>query len=206
MGNDNKLLTICLIVYFVHRAAGSGSGGCSDGQPQSRVRVGGEIIEMSDDDEISVASEDMGEDEAAIQGGEESSQGKGGDERSDGNDSMWLRSGLQAQSYYRKLSIWKKLLREEGQIFQSAKALRQVMCKFAIANHFSYRFERNCKQRIMVRCDVSYCPFYLCVRGGKNAQVMCIKDFVGQYKHSVGELYQIGVWGEDVLEPNSLYT
>ena len=32
---------------------------------------------MSDDDEISVASEDVGEDEAVVQGGEESSQGKG---------------------------------------------------------------------------------------------------------------------------------
>jgi len=39
--------------------------------------VGGEIIEMSDDHEISVALEDVGEDEAAVQGGEESSQGKG---------------------------------------------------------------------------------------------------------------------------------
>ena len=69
------------------------------------------------------------------------------------------------------------------------------MCKFAIAKHFSYRFERNCKQRIVVRCDASDCLFYICVRGGKNTQVMCIKDFVGQHKHSVGELRQIGVWG-----------
>ncbi|KAJ8442637.1 hypothetical protein Cgig2_003681 [Carnegiea gigantea] len=38
------------------------------------LRVGGEIIEMSDDDEILVVSEDVGEDEAAVQGGEESSQ------------------------------------------------------------------------------------------------------------------------------------
>ncbi|KAJ8424121.1 hypothetical protein Cgig2_009705 [Carnegiea gigantea] len=54
-----------------------GSGECNDDHPQTRVRVGGEVIEMSDDDEISVASDDVGEDEAAVQGGEESSQGKG---------------------------------------------------------------------------------------------------------------------------------
>jgi len=95
VGNDNKLLTCCLIVYFVRGAAGSGSGGCSDGHPQTRLRLGGEIIKMSDDDEISVASEDVGEDEAAVQGGEESSQGKAADERSDANESMWPRSGLQ---------------------------------------------------------------------------------------------------------------
>ncbi|KAJ8428094.1 LOW QUALITY PROTEIN: hypothetical protein Cgig2_013306 [Carnegiea gigantea] len=53
-----------------------GSGECSDDHPQTRVRVGEEVIEMSDDDEISVVSEDMGEDEAAVQGGEESSQVK----------------------------------------------------------------------------------------------------------------------------------
>ncbi|KAJ8428044.1 hypothetical protein Cgig2_007621 [Carnegiea gigantea] len=39
----------------VKRAAVSGSGGCIDDHPQTRLRVGGEIIEMSDDDEISVA-------------------------------------------------------------------------------------------------------------------------------------------------------
>jgi len=34
-------------------------------------------MEISDDDKISVASEDVGEDEAAAKGGEESSKGKG---------------------------------------------------------------------------------------------------------------------------------
>ena len=115
MGNENKLLTCCFIVYFVYRAGVRGSGECSDDHPQTRVRVGGEVIQMSDDDEISVASEDVREDEAAVQGGEESNQGKGADERSNGNESVWLRSGLQAQSYYHKLSIWKKLLRGEGE-------------------------------------------------------------------------------------------
>ncbi|KAJ8443291.1 hypothetical protein Cgig2_015769 [Carnegiea gigantea] len=51
-----------------------GSGECSDDHTQTKVRVGEEVIEMSDDDEISVASEDVGEDEAAVQGREEGSQ------------------------------------------------------------------------------------------------------------------------------------
>jgi len=117
VGNDNKLLTCCFIVYFVCTTAVRGSGGCSDDHPQTRVRFGRKIIEMSNDDEILVALEDVEEDEAAVQGGDESSQGKRGDERSNANKSVWPRSGLQTQSYYRKLSIWKKLPRGEGQIF-----------------------------------------------------------------------------------------
>ncbi|KAJ8424059.1 hypothetical protein Cgig2_032151 [Carnegiea gigantea] len=60
----------------VKRAAVSESGRCIDDHPQIRLRVGREITEMSDDDEISVASKDVGEDEAAAEGGEESSKGK----------------------------------------------------------------------------------------------------------------------------------
>lgn len=61
----------------VKRVAVSKSGRCIDDHPQTRLRVGKEIIEMSNDDEISVVSEDVGEDEAATEGGEESSKGKG---------------------------------------------------------------------------------------------------------------------------------
>jgi len=77
VANDNKLLTCFFIVYFIGRAAVNGSGRCSDDHLQTRLRVGRKIIEMSDDDEISVASEDVGEDEVAVEGGEESSKCKG---------------------------------------------------------------------------------------------------------------------------------
>ena len=50
--------------------------------------------------------------------------GGGGDERSNADGSVWPRSGLQVQSYYRKLSIWKNLIRREGQIFQSTKVFQ----------------------------------------------------------------------------------
>ena len=73
-----------------------------------------------------------------------------------------------------------------GQIFQSAEAFRQMICKYVIANHFNYRFERNCRQRNVVRCDASDCPFYICVRGAKNTQLTSLKEFRGQHKHSVG--------------------
>ena len=77
MSNDNKLLTCCFIMYFIRMVAVSGIGECSDDHPQTRLRVGEEIIEMSDDNEISVTLEDVGEDEATVEGGQERSQGKG---------------------------------------------------------------------------------------------------------------------------------
>ena len=61
-----------------------------------------------------------------------------------------------------------------------------MIYKFAITNLFGYRFERNCKQKIMARCDAINCPFYICVKDGKNTQVTSIKEFRVQHKHGVG--------------------
>jgi len=71
-----------------------------------------------------------------------------------------------------------------------------MICRYAIANHFSYLYEQNCKQRIVVQCDAVGCPFYICVKGEKNTQVMSLKDFKGKYVHSVGEQSQMGIWGK----------
>ncbi|KAJ8425524.1 hypothetical protein Cgig2_013251 [Carnegiea gigantea] len=54
----------------------SESGGCIDDHPQTRLKVGGEIIELSGDDEISVASEDVGNDKAVAEGGGKGSKAK----------------------------------------------------------------------------------------------------------------------------------
>jgi len=40
----------------------SETDGCIDDHPQTRLTVGGEIIELFDDDEISIASGDVGDD------------------------------------------------------------------------------------------------------------------------------------------------
>lgn len=96
-------------------------GGCVGDHTQSRLRLGEEIIELSDDDEIPMASDNVGDEKTPTEGGEEGSKGSGGGERNNEDDSVWPRSGLQAQSYYHKLSVWKKLIRGMRQIFQSAK-------------------------------------------------------------------------------------
>jgi len=59
----------------------------------SRMTVGGDTSEVMEYDEISVVSDD------------------GGDEEINPNGNVWLRSGVQVQSYYRKLSIWKNVIR-----------------------------------------------------------------------------------------------
>ncbi|KAJ8447480.1 hypothetical protein Cgig2_019474 [Carnegiea gigantea] len=87
--------------------------------PASRLRPGGDTIEMSDDEEISVASEDAGDEEATKEdnaGDERAAEKQCGDgnkrkwciDGNDVNDNVWPRSGMEARSYHRKLSIWKK--------------------------------------------------------------------------------------------------
>ncbi|KAJ8438784.1 LOW QUALITY PROTEIN: hypothetical protein Cgig2_009902 [Carnegiea gigantea] len=87
--------------------------------PASSLRLGGDTIEMSDDDEISVASEDAGDQEATKKdnaGDERAAEKQYGDGnkrkgRTDGNDvndNVWLCSGMEARSCHRKLSILKK--------------------------------------------------------------------------------------------------
>ncbi|KAJ8428632.1 LOW QUALITY PROTEIN: hypothetical protein Cgig2_015750 [Carnegiea gigantea] len=51
--------------------------GCIGDHPQTRLRLGREIIELSDDNKISMASKDVGNDDVAAEGGEEGSKGRG---------------------------------------------------------------------------------------------------------------------------------
>ncbi|KAJ8438309.1 hypothetical protein Cgig2_018789 [Carnegiea gigantea] len=85
----------------------------------SRLHLGGNTIEISDDDEISVASMDAGDEEATKEddaGDERAAEKQCGDgnktkgsaDGNDINDNVWPRSGMEARSYHRKLSIWKK--------------------------------------------------------------------------------------------------
>ena len=58
----------------------------------STMMVGGDISELLEDDEISVVSNDEG------------------DEEINPNENIWPRYGVQAQRYYRKLSMWKNVI------------------------------------------------------------------------------------------------
>ncbi|KAJ8429657.1 hypothetical protein Cgig2_001653 [Carnegiea gigantea] len=95
----------------VNRAAVSESDGCINDHPQNRLRVGREIIEMSDDDEISVASEDVGEDEAAAEEGEENSKGKGLGKKMDKNkqDMIKWKNGVEERIEQKLADTYQKM-------------------------------------------------------------------------------------------------
>jgi len=44
----------------------------------------------------------------------------------------------------------------------------------------------------------------MCVRGGKNTDVMYLKNYNGQHKHPVGEMCQMGVWGRQCVRAELL--
>ena len=99
---------------------------------------------------------------------------------------VWARSGVEAEAYLRRRSIRKNVIKGRRQLFPSADAFRCTTWKYAIANRFEYMFERNCLQRIVVRCTAEGCPFYMCVRGHRKMDGMIVKDFTGEHVHSVG--------------------
>ncbi|KAJ8445601.1 hypothetical protein Cgig2_018542 [Carnegiea gigantea] len=71
--------------------------GADDLKGQMRwLRLGGRIVELSDDDENSVTLDNVGDEDTPTKGGDEGSKGSGGDERNNENESVWPRSGLQA--------------------------------------------------------------------------------------------------------------
>ena len=67
-------------------------GGGGRKQPVSRMTVGEDTSKVEEDDEILVVSDD------------------GVDEEINPNRNVWLRSGVQVQSYYSKLTIWKNVI------------------------------------------------------------------------------------------------
>ena len=75
------------------RLIDSDVGGGRTKRPVSCMMVGGDTREVGEDDEVSVVSDDGGDDEIKR------------------NGNVWPRSGVQAQSYYRKLAIWKNVIR-----------------------------------------------------------------------------------------------
>ena len=108
---------------------------------------------------------------------------------------VWARFGADAEAYIRRRSIWRNVIKGKGQLFSSADTFRYTIWKYAIANKFDYYFERNCLQRIVVKCTAQGCPFHICLRGHRNMDGMIVKDFVGEHVHSIGEQCKMGRWG-----------
>jgi len=120
--------------------------------------------------------------------------GTNSESEADDEEVVWGSSGVNAESYKKKMVIWKNKIIGKGQKFQSADAFRYSIWKYAIAHKFDYKLARNCKQRIVVKCKATRCDFFICVRGNLKVEGMVVKEFRGVNKHSVGDGCQMGKW------------
>ena len=121
--------------------------------------------------------------------------GTDSESEADGEKVIWGRLGVKAESYRKKMVIWKNEIIGKGQKFQSADAFRYSIWKYAIAHKFHYKLARNCKQHIVVKCKATRCDFFICVRGNLKVEGMVEKEFRGVHKYSVGDECQMGKWG-----------
>ena len=104
------------------------------------------------------------------------------------------------------MAIWKTEIKGKGQVFASTVSFRHGIWKYAMTNRFDYKFVRNCKQRIAIKCKAKGCPFYICVRGNLKMDGMYVKEFVGARIHSVGDECKMGKWGGRRMRANLLGT
>ena len=88
-------------------------------------------------------------------------------------------SGLQAESHWKRIKVWKNEIKGKGQIFASAERFWPSIWKFSIAHRFEYPFQQNYLQCIVVVRDAKECECYICVRGVKNRDRMIVKEFRG---------------------------
>ena len=65
----------------------------------------------------------------------------------DDNDEgvVWARSGVEAEDYIRRRTIWKNVIKVAGQMFSLADSFIYTMWKYAIVNKFDYYFVRKCR-------------------------------------------------------------
>jgi len=89
-------------------------------------------------------------------------------------------------------------------MFSSADAFKYSIWKYAVAHRFDYKLERNCKQRIVMKFKARRCDFYICVREHLKVDVMTVKEFREEHKHSVGDECQAGKWGRRRLRAKLL--
>ena len=96
---------IDVICYDNCRLTNSDVNGGGSKQSETCMIVRRDRGEVVEDNEVSVVSDDGGDDEVNRKG------------------NVWPRSGVQAQSYYRKLSIWKNVIRGWAKYSSQQKCL-----------------------------------------------------------------------------------
>ena len=107
---------------------------------------------------------------------------------------IWCHSGVDVQTYKRKMAIWKNEIMGKDQKFSSPDAFSYSIWKCAIAHRFDYKIETNYKRRIVMKYKARGCEFFNCVRGNVKVKGMLVKEFRGHDKHSIGDEGQMGKW------------
>lgn len=54
---------------------------------------------------------------------------------------------------------WANLITGVGQVFESPKAFRDTLHKYAVANKFTYKFVKNDTTRVTAECTAEDCPW-----------------------------------------------
>ncbi|KAJ8432255.1 hypothetical protein Cgig2_013908 [Carnegiea gigantea] len=180
-------------------------------QPASRLHLGGDTIEMSDDHEISVTSEDasgeevteeddVGDEGVAAEQCGDGNKRKGCADGNDVNDNVWPRSHMHAQSHHRKLSIWKKLIGGRGRYFNLWKHLEKLGKKMDQHKTEMLKWKNGVGERIKQKLADTY------KKMGCIAAVECYSLMQWQMRglpcyHALAIIEKANLWVYDYVHP-----
>ncbi|XP_028805899.1 uncharacterized protein LOC114760781 [Neltuma alba] len=81
---------------------------------------------------------------------------------------------------------WKDLIIGEGQIFPNATTLRKTLYKYSLCQKFSYVFIKNNQQKIIVKCKVDGCPWYMgaySMGAHQDTEFLTIRTYKSEHIH-----------------------
>lgn len=85
-------------------------------------------------------------------------------------------------------SVMSNVISGEGQIFESANAFRSCLYKYSIACEFRYKWVKNTKTRLIVKCSLEDCPFIIKAYAIRNTSLVKIREFNDSHQHKVGDI------------------
>ncbi|XP_028772552.1 uncharacterized protein LOC114729679 [Neltuma alba] len=80
---------------------------------------------------------------------------------------------------------WKELLLGRNQTFANAEDFKKKVHKFSIANKFEYKYVKNCRGKMYVKCSVEGCPWRISARvGRKSTPFLRVATFINEHVHN----------------------
>lgn len=89
---------------------------------------------------------------------------------------------------------WKDLITGKGQVFPNANVVRTTLYKYGIAHNFAFKFVKNNTEKIIVKCKVVGCKWYMsayAMSGQEGTEFMTVRTFKNEHLH----------YAQDVLVP-----